>query len=182
MCVMTLLIFVCGFSAFYGMQYILAGGGVQTKNSKDFSLHYPVLEDQIGKKEIYDTASSYSIAVTDFPWNTQTNLVVSYNAKDFDEETSRYIEVCRDKEMAAIFVSESDFEKISGQDITVAPGTYQTITTTDYNNFFVEEYEDGFLQEAAESGYRENISSHLWGNNRKRCSGSFQRTICLCCE
>lgn len=144
MCVMTLLIFVCGFSAFYGMQYILAGGGVQTKNSKDFSLHYPVLEDQIGKKEIYDTASSYSIAVTDFTEHTATNLVVSYNAKDFDEETSRYIEVYRDKEMAAIFVSESDFEKISGQDITVAPGTYQTITTTDYNNFY--EYEDG-LQE-----------------------------------
>lgn len=144
MCVMTLLIFVCGFSASYGMQYILAGGAVQTENSKDFSIHYPVLEDQIGKEEIYDTASSYGIEVTDFTEHTVTNLVVSYNAKDFDEETSRYIEVYRDKEMAAIFVSESDFEKISGQDITVAPGTYQTVTTTDYNGFF--EYEDG-LQE-----------------------------------
>lgn len=144
MCVMTLLIFVCGFSAFYGMQYILAGGAVQTENSKDFSLHYPVLEEQIGKEEIYNTASSYGIEVTDFTEHTATNLVVSYNAKDFDEETSRYIEVYRDKEMAAIFVSESDFEKISGQDITVAPGTYQTVTTTDYNGFF--EYEDG-LQE-----------------------------------
>ena len=38
------------------------------------------------------------------------NLVVSYHAKDFEEETSRYIEVYRDKEMAALFVSESDFE------------------------------------------------------------------------
>ncbi len=144
MCVMTLLIFVCGFSAFYGMQYILAGGGVQTKNSKDFSLHYPVLEEQIGKEEIYDTASSYGIEVTDFMEYTATNLVVSYNAKDFNEETSRYIEVYRDKEMAAIFVTESDFEKMSRQDITVAPGTYQTVTATGYNGFF--DYEDG-LQE-----------------------------------
>ena len=118
------------------------------------------LKIRSAKKEIYDTASSYSIAVTDFTEHTATNLVVSYNAKDFDEETSRYIEVYRDKEMAAIFVSESDFEKISGQDITVAPGTYQTITTTDYNNFY--EYEDG-LQEVMNPDTEKIISSHLWG-------------------
>ena len=144
MCVMTLLIFVCGFSSFYGMQYILAGGSVQTENSKDFYLHYPVLEEQIGKEEIYDTAASYGIEVTDFMEHTATNLVVSYHAKDFDDDTSRYIEVYREKEMASVFVPESDFEKLSGQDITVAPGTYQTVTTTDYHGFF--EYEDG-LQE-----------------------------------
>lgn len=144
MCVMTLLIFVCGFSAFYGMQYVLAGGAVHTENSKDFSLHYPVLENQIGKEEIDSTASAYGIEVTDFTENTATNLVVSYRAKDFDEETSRYIEVYRDKEMVALFVSESDFEKLSGQDIMVAPDTYQTVTVTGYNGFF--EYEDG-LQE-----------------------------------
>lgn len=144
MCVMTLLIFVCGFSSFYGMQYILAGGSVQTENSKDFSLHYPVLEEQIGKEEIYDIAASYGIEVTDFMEHTATNLVVSYHAKDFDDDTSRYIEVYREKEMASVFVPESDFEKLSGQDITVAPGTYQTVTTTDYHGFF--EYEDG-LQE-----------------------------------
>lgn len=144
MCVMTLLIFVCGFSSFYGMQYILAGGSVQTENSKDFSLHYPVLEEQIGKEEIYDTAASYGIEVTDFMEHTATNLVVSYHAKDFDDDASRYIEVYREKEMASVFVPESDFEKLSGQDITVAPGTYQTVTTTDYHGFF--EYEDG-LQE-----------------------------------
>lgn len=144
MCVMTLLIFVCGFSAFYGMQYVLAGGAVHTENSKDFSLHYPVLENQIGKEDIDHTASDYGIEITDFTENTATNLVISYHAKDFDEKTSRYVEVYRDKEMAAIFVSESDFEKISGQDITIAPDTYQTVTTTGYNGFF--EYEDG-LQE-----------------------------------
>lgn len=144
MCVMTLLIFVCGFSAFYGMQYVLAGGGIDTENSKDFSLHYPVAEDQIGKEEIYDTAASYKIEVTDFTENVASNLVVSYRAKDFDEETSRYIEVYKDKEMAALFVSESDFEKLSGQDLAVEPGAYQTVTTIDYNGFF--EYEDG-LQE-----------------------------------
>ena len=141
---MTLLIFVCGFSAFYGMQYVLAGGAVHTENSKDFSLHYPVLENQIGKEEIDSTASAYGIEVTDFTENTATNLVVSYRAKDFDEETSRYIEVYRDKEMVALFVSESDFEKLSGQNIMVAPDTYQTVTVTGYNGFF--EYEDG-LQE-----------------------------------
>ena len=135
MCVMTLLIFVCIFSSFYGMQYILAGGAVDTENSKEFSLHSPVLENQIGKAEVYDTASSYGIEVTDFTENVGTNLVVSYHAKDFDDNTSRYIEVYRDKEMAALFVSESDFEKLSGQETEVKPGTYLTVTTTDYKVF-----------------------------------------------
>lgn len=144
MCVMTLLIFVSGFSAFYGMQYILSGGAIETENSKDFSLHYPVAENQIGKEEIYNTASSYGIEVTDFTENAATNLVVSYNAKDFDEETSRYIEVYRDRESASLFVSESDFEKLSGQEIKVEPGTYQTVTTTDYVGFF--DYEDGLKE------------------------------------
>lgn len=144
MCVMTLLIFVSGFSAFYGMQYILSGGATETENSKGFSLHYPVAENQIGKEEIYNTASSYGIEVTDFTENAATNLVVSYNAKDFDEETSRYIEVYRDRESASLFVSESDFEKLSGQEIKVEPGTYQTVTTTDYVWFF--DYEDGLKE------------------------------------
>lgn len=111
---------------------------------QEFSLHSPVLENQIGKAEVYDTASSYGIEVTDFTENVGTNLVVSYHAKDFDDNTSRYIEVYRDKEMAALFVSESDFEKLSGQETEVKPGTYLTVTTTDYKGFF--EYEDG-LQE-----------------------------------
>lgn len=144
MCVMTLLIFVCGFSAFYGMQYVLSGGAADTESGKDFSLHYPVSENQIGKEEIYDTASSYGIEVTDFTENVATNLVVSYNAKDFDESGNRYIEVYRDKEMASLFVSESDFEKLSGQEMNVQPGTYQTVTKTDYTGFF--EYEDGLKE------------------------------------
>ena len=144
MCVMTLLIFVCGFSAFYGMQYVLSGGTAATESGKDFSLHYPVSENQIGKEEIYDTASSYGIEVTDFTENVATNLVVSYNAKDFDESGNRYIEVYRDKEMASLFVSESDFEKLSRQEMNVEPGTYQTVTKTDYTGFF--EYEDGLKE------------------------------------
>ena len=144
MCVMTLLIFVSGFSAFYGMQYVISGGAAATESGKDFSLHYPVSENQIGKEEIYDTASSYGIEVTDFTENVATNLVVSYNAKDFDESGNRYIEVYRDKEMASLFVAESDFEKLSGQEINVEPGTYQTVTITDYTGFF--EYENGLKE------------------------------------
>lgn len=144
MCVMTLLIFVCGFSAFYGMQYVISGGAADTESGKDFSLHYPVSENQIGKEEIYDTASSYGIEVTDFTENVATNLVVSYNAKDFDESGNRYIEVYRDKEMASLFVSESDFEKLSRQEMNVEPGTYQTVTKNDYAGFF--DYEDGLKE------------------------------------
>ena len=58
MCVVVLLLFVCCGSAFYGMQYTLNDFVMDSKTDRTFSMHYPVLEKQIGAREIQDTAEN----------------------------------------------------------------------------------------------------------------------------
>ena len=56
MCVVVLL--VCCGSAFYGMQYTLNDFVMDSKTDRTFSMRYPVLEKQIGAREIQDTAEN----------------------------------------------------------------------------------------------------------------------------
>lgn len=144
MCVSVLLLFACCFAAFYGMQYSLAPDILNTDSGRTFSMHYPALEDQIGKTEIEETAQKYQMQIQDYSENDAVNLVISRNARDFNEDGTRYLELYKEQEKAALFVSEKDYRTLSGQDVSVEPGTYQTVTTTDYREAF--EYIDG-LQE-----------------------------------
>lgn len=144
MCVSVLLLFSCCFAAFYGMQYSLAPDILNTDSGRTFSMHYPALEDQIGKMEIEETAQKYQMQIQDYSENDAVNLVISRNARDFNEDGTRYLELYKEREKAALFVSEKDYRTLSGQDVSVEPGTYQTVTPADYREAF--EYIDG-LQE-----------------------------------
>ncbi|MGI6005945.1 MAG: FtsX-like permease family protein [Ruminococcus sp.] len=144
MCVSVLLLFACCFSAFYGMQYSLAPDILNAATGKTFSMHYPVLEDQIKKEDIVKTAGRYGQEVEDYSENEGANLVISYDARDFNEEGTRYLEVYKDRERTALFVSASDYQVISGQNVSVKPGTYQTVTPADYREAF--DYVDGLKE------------------------------------
>ena len=91
MCVIVLLIFVCCFSAFYGMQYSLAPDIAKDEGGKAFSLHSPVLEKQITKKDIYETAAEYDMDITEFAESDAANLVISYHSVDLTDD-DRYVE------------------------------------------------------------------------------------------
>lgn len=144
MCVSVLLLFACCFAAFYGMQYSLAPNILNSDTGKTFSMHYPVLEDQIQKEEIETTADRYGQTVEDYYQNEGANLVISYDARDFNEEGTRYLEVYKDKERTALFVPASDYQAISGYETAIEPGTYQTVTVTDYREAF--DYVDGLKE------------------------------------
>lgn len=142
MCVIVLLLFVCCFSSFYGMQYFITPDSLGQDGGKAFSLHSPALENQIGEKEIHDTASDYDMTVTGYSENQAANLVISYHHKDFNEDGSKYIEVYSDGTKSALFVSAGDFAALSGKKISVNPGTYKTVVPVDFGGDFFD-YEDG---------------------------------------
>lgn len=142
MCVIVLLLFVCCFASFYGMQYSMAPDSLGQEGGRAFSLHSPARENQIGEKEIYDTAADYDMTVTDYSENTAANLIISYHHKDFTEDGSKYIEVYSDGTKSSLFVSAGDFEEMSGQKITVKPGSYKTVVPVDFGGDFFD-YEDG---------------------------------------
>lgn len=142
MCVIVLLLFTCCFASFYGMQYSLMPDILGQGGGKAFSIHSPALENQIGQKEIYDTAEDYAMTITDYSENQGADLVISYHHKDFNQEGSKYIEVYSENAKTALFVSAGDFAVLSGQKLSVSQGTYKTVVPAGFAGDFFD-YEDG---------------------------------------
>lgn len=133
MCVIVLLVFVCCFSSFYGMQYSLTPDFINDDNGKAFSMHSPAPEKQLSKEDIYRTAKEYGMNIKGYAEASASNLVISHHGMDYDEENDRYVETYFKENKVALFLPEKDFEKISGQNIHVKPGTYKTVTPVDYS-------------------------------------------------
>ena len=68
MCVISLLVFVMILSAFWGVMYYYTGVEGGSEAAYDYSLHYPALEDQIGREEIEALAEKYGV---EFAGNAQ---------------------------------------------------------------------------------------------------------------
>lgn len=144
MCVIVLLLFVCCFAFFYGMQYMMLSDGLDMENSRAFSMHYPINENPIGRQDIFDTAFEYQMEVTDFSEHHAVNLVISYDMRDFNETGTGYRDFYREKERTELFLSEDDVRILTGLEISVKPGTYQTITTANYSEFW--DFPDGLRE------------------------------------
>ena len=132
MCVIVLLLFATIFSGFYAMMYLNSLGSMDTKNGKEFVMHYPAGEEQITKEDIYETAEEYGIGLCDYSEIEGTDLVISYKYTDYEEDSGRYVPVSKDKAKTALFISCSDYAALTGRNVEVEPGTYRTVTPTDH--------------------------------------------------
>jgi len=136
MCVVVLLLFVCCGSAFYGMQYTLNDFVMDSKTDRTFSMHYPVLEKQIGAREIQDTAEKYKMEVQNYAEADAANLVISYECRDFNEEGTKYLNIYKEEAKASLFLPETAFEQIYQTELDLKEGTYQTVCVKNYNGAF----------------------------------------------
>lgn len=136
MCVTVLLLFVCCFSAFYGMQYSITPNMLDQTKEKTFSMHYPVEESQINRQDITDTASRHQLKIQDFAEDDGANLVISYNALDFNANGTKYVRLYKENDKTALFLSQETFENLTGIPVSVSQGTYKTVTTESYSEFF----------------------------------------------
>ena len=119
MCVVVLLLFVCCGSAFYGMQYTLNDFVMDSKTDRTFSMHYPVLEKQIGAREIQDTAEKYKMEV-----------------QNYAEAGTKYLNIYKEDAKASLFLPETAFEQIYQTELDLKEGTYQTVCVKNYNGAF----------------------------------------------
>ena len=136
MCVVVLLLFVCCGSVFYGMQYTLNDFVMDSKTDRTFSMHYPVLEKQIGAREIQDTAEKYKMEVQNYAEADAANLVISYECRDFNEEGTKYLNIYKEDAKASLFLPETAFEQIYQTELDLKEGTYQTVCVKNYNGAF----------------------------------------------
>ncbi len=131
MCVIVLLLFVSIFATFYGLLYSDSTGLNNTENTKTFALHFPSLEHQITKEAIDKTANKHQVTVTDFGEGEAANLVISYKSRDMTDQ-GQYITLENEQTKLALFLSVDSYNSLTGRQADVAPGTYKTVTITDY--------------------------------------------------
>lgn len=130
MCVMALMMFCCLFAAFYAMLYATTAGLIE-ENASAFAFHFPLEEKQITKEDIESLADDYDMSLASYGENEAANLVISYRNRDLID--SRYVTLDQKQAKHGLFFSESAYENLTGQDISVEPSTYKTITPVDYN-------------------------------------------------
>ncbi|MGL4912119.1 MAG: FtsX-like permease family protein [Romboutsia sp.] len=126
MCVITFLIAGGLFAALYGptmMDNLL----VDIKNTTiDYSFYYKGSEEQINKEEIYSLADNHDVSITDYYEVDAISLITNGYYRDYDEN-SMLVEEYNEKMQYDEFFSESDYNRISGQNIDVAKDEYYRI-------------------------------------------------------
>lgn len=125
MCVIALLVFVIVATAFWGTMYYFSATESGSEAPYDYSLHFPAAEDQIGRTDIEDLAQKYGTTLTAYENLHSLELIIRYTGRDMNDRR-QYFDV--EYEKLASFVSASDFEKISGQTVSLNKGEYMTIT------------------------------------------------------
>lgn len=144
MCVIALLLLCSLFAVFFGMMYADSADAGVTPNSRAFSIHHPLEEKQVSQEEIFALAGEYEMELTDYNEETAANLVISYQYRDINDN-NEYIVVDGVKKNLTLFLSEDIYTQLTGREISVTPGTYKTITPTDYKaNIF--SIEDGMYE------------------------------------
>ena len=147
MCVVVLLLFVCCGSAFYGMQYTLNDFVMDSKTDRTFSMHYPVLEKQIGAREIQDTAEKYKMEVQNYAEADAANLVISYECRDFNEQGTKYLNIYKEDAKASLFLPETAFEQIYQTELSMSDLFAYIMNDADYQD----------LSQGLQNQYREHL-------------------------
>ena len=129
MCVISLLVFVMVLSAFWGVMYYYTATESGSEAAYDYSLHFPALEDQIGREEIEALAEKYGVESTGYEELFSLELIVRYTGRDMNDQR-QYFDV--EYEKLASFISASDFARISGNAVSLKEGEYLTVTSTGF--------------------------------------------------
>lgn len=126
MCVITFLIAGGLFASFYGPT-IMSAVLVDIKtNPIDYAFYYKGNENQINKEEIYSLAKDNNVDITDYYEVDSISLITNGYYRDYDENNMLINEYVKKMQYDEFF-KESDFNKVSGQNIDVNKGEYYKV-------------------------------------------------------
>lgn len=141
MCVICLLISGALFASFYAPSIISGLFYSIDNNPIDYSFHYKMTENQIKKDEIYSLADKYNVNIISYNEIPSISLIVNgfkVHFMDNRKITYQYI----DKIGYSEFFSESDFNKVSGDNVKLNSGEYLTILGFESAESIYEKYDD----------------------------------------
>lgn len=127
MCVITFLIAGSLFATFYTPT--MATGVFYSSNSNpvDYTFFYPETESLLSKDDIYALAAEYNVNITSYYEISSLSLLRDGIAKEYDEEENKLTEHYENIYGYGQFFAVSDFNKVSGANISVDPGTYKIL-------------------------------------------------------
>lgn len=127
MCVIAFLIIASLYACFYVPSQITTSIEGEKNNPVDYMFYYPQSEDQIEKREIYQLAEEYKVKITSYKEAEMITLITGGQVTELTDD-GKYESAYVDKIQYASFISEKQYNKLTGKDIRVGEGTYKTIT------------------------------------------------------
>jgi len=133
--VSTVLIAGAAFAIFY-LPTMSAGQFVDMGNRPySYLCRYPDSQKVLSEKEISDLAAEYGLSLKDF--KELPYLVLGTDGMaEIEDEGNRYHTEYRELLQEGRFLSESSYCALTGQSLSVAPGTYYAVSTTDETGLY----------------------------------------------
>lgn len=140
MLVITLLIGASLFALFY-VSMTSQSLFINADNPIDFSLFYKLSANEVNKDDIYNLAAKHNTEITKYNEVIFIEMIGSGVARDWSDGGD-LIEDYQEKYKFSEFISESEFNRITGRNIVVADSTYYLITQPDTAESLWNKYDD----------------------------------------
>lgn len=135
MCVIAFLIAGALFATFYTPTIMTSAFTEINGRPIDYTFFYKSNENQIQRDEIYELAGKHNAEITEFYETKSISLITDGIDKDHDE-SGKLIETYFDKLGMGNFYSESEYNRVSKQNIDVKNGEYYTLLSKNSHDGF----------------------------------------------
>lgn len=131
MVIIALLLIAALFSCFYGPTQYMTGQVANKSNNVDFAYHYMSDIDEVTKEEVADLAKQHQVQVQDYRETQMIRLLASGVERENYDSKGRLIEIYKKQYCLNEFISQSEYNRVTGQHVELADGHYKHIKAAD---------------------------------------------------
>ncbi|MCQ4638201.1 FtsX-like permease family protein [Anaerovorax odorimutans] len=127
MLVITLLIIASLFACFYGPTNYINGKVDNESNPVDFALTYPENADEVKRADIEELAEQHNVDIRDYREGQFIRLLASGVERENYDSKGNLIEIYKKQLCYQEFISQKEYNRITGQKERVERGSYKLI-------------------------------------------------------
>ena len=133
MCVITILIIGALFAAFYCPAITVGPAYSLTQNPIDYKFTFRESEEAITQDEVYEMADKYNINITSYDGIQSLILIVNgyKETRSNSDYTGKVTYTYVPKRSYSAFISASEFNRLTNQNISLNSGEYMTIISSE---------------------------------------------------
>lgn len=156
--IVTLLLMGTLYAVFFSAANFMQGAYMADSEANDMSYRYLGTESRLGEQDVKAIASAHGVEIMDYREAEFIRLLGSGVLRDNYDEEGRLVEEYREKDFYKNFISASAFTRVSGLDVSVAPGTYRYISRENNTEDYWFLPEDLDLVENTDTGVKRKLA------------------------